>query len=87
VHGRRLFRAARADLITRLGRLAVVLMLLASTEFTMDFGTVTIHKERLTPETITALSQLIVSIRGGLPPVQKEDQTATPTPNRGTRKR
>ena len=69
MHGRRLFRSARANLITRLGRLAVVLMLLASTEFTMDFGTVTIHKERLTPETIPALSQLIVSIRGGLPPV------------------
>jgi hypothetical protein len=75
-----------ADLVARLGRLAVVLMLITSTDFTIDFGTVTIHKERLSPESITALSNLIVNIRGGLPPTPKAQPTI-PAPNRGTRKR
>lgn len=76
-----------ADLITRLGRLAAVLMLLASTDFTIDFGAVKIHKERLSPESITALSNLITSIRGGLPVRQKKDQPLIPARNPGARKR
>jgi hypothetical protein len=45
-----------------------------------------IHRETLSPESITALSNLIAGIRGDLPARQKKDQTPIPARNPGVRK-
>jgi hypothetical protein len=77
-----------AGLVTRLGRLAALLMLLASTDFSIDFGPVVIHKERLTPESIAALSNLIATIRGSLPSATETTaHPRTPPPGGGAESR
>lgn len=58
----------KAGVTVKIGAMATALMLVASTGFEIDLGGVKIHKEPLTAETIIALSGLVASLRGELPP-------------------
>lgn len=65
-------RKLKAGITVKIGAMATALMLVASTGLEGEIGGIKIKKEPLTAETIIALSELVSTLRGALPPLVKK---------------